>query len=362
MTSTGGLAHAPSAEATSSWVTDALERLRAEPETATPLVPFTARALEGIALDLKDESQHPTGSLKHRLARSLFVDALRRGVLGPTTVVVEASSGSTAVSEAYFARLIGVPFVAVLPASTSPEKIALIEREGGRVERVTDAAQVVPVARRLAQERGGHFMDQFENAASATDWRNRSIAEELFGQLDEAHGQSPRWVVVGAGTGGTSTCLARFARFHGLPTGIAVVDPEGSAFLEGWRRRDRTVTTLTPSRIEGIGRMRVEASFLPDLVDDMIAVPDAASVAAMRWASELLGRRVGPSTGSNIWGALVLAGRMRRSGETGRLASLICDDGDRYASTYYDDRWLQAVGVDIRPALERLRRAESRTR
>ena len=67
-----------------------------------------------VDLYLKDESTHPTGSLKHRLARSLFLYALCNGRIGPTTTVVEASSGSTAVSEAYFAQLIGVPFVAVM--------------------------------------------------------------------------------------------------------------------------------------------------------------------------------------------------------------------------------------------------------
>ena len=73
-----------------------------------------------VDLYLKDESTHPTGSLKHRLARSLFLYALCNGWVGPETTVVEASSGSTAVSEAYFARLIGVPFVAVMSRATSP--------------------------------------------------------------------------------------------------------------------------------------------------------------------------------------------------------------------------------------------------
>ena len=70
----------------------------------------------GVDLYLKDESTHPTGSLKHRLARSLFLYALCNGWIRAGTTVVEASSGSTAVSEAYFARMLGLPFVAVMPA------------------------------------------------------------------------------------------------------------------------------------------------------------------------------------------------------------------------------------------------------
>ena len=87
----------------------------------------------GIDLYLKDESVHPTGSLKHRLARSLFLYGLCNGWITERTTIVEASSGSTAVSEAYFARFLGLPFIAVMPASTSPEKIALIEAQGGHV-------------------------------------------------------------------------------------------------------------------------------------------------------------------------------------------------------------------------------------
>ncbi|PRC42310.1 lyase, partial [Mycobacterium sp. ITM-2017-0098] len=85
-----------------------------------------------VALYLKDETTHITGSLKHRLARSLFLYALCNGWINEGTTVIEASSGSTAVSEAYFAAMLGLPFIAVMPASTSASKVALIESQGGR--------------------------------------------------------------------------------------------------------------------------------------------------------------------------------------------------------------------------------------
>src|SRR4051794_39332153 len=118
------------------WVTWAVEQAAAAPHRSADThliglpVPRFTRA--GLDFYFKDESTHPTGSLKHRLARSLFLYALCNGWLGPDTPVVEASSGSTAVSEAYFARLLGLPFTAVVPRSTSPEKIAAIEFEAGR--------------------------------------------------------------------------------------------------------------------------------------------------------------------------------------------------------------------------------------
>ncbi|MEV4777196.1 PLP-dependent cysteine synthase family protein [Microbacterium sp. LWH12-1.2] len=343
------------------WVAQALKLIEAEAGRSgwTPLLPVKLAGLSGVDVYLKDESLHPTGSLKHRLARSLFVHGLCNGDIGPHTTIVEASSGSTAVSEAYFAHILGLEFVAVIPAATSREKIELIERHGGKAHLVTDPADAVRTAEQIAREGDGHFMDQFTFASQATNWRDGNVASEIFSQMLRENHPIPQWVVVGAGTGGTSTSIARYARFQGLESRIAVVDPEGSAFYEGWLRDDCAVVTNTASRIEGIGRSQVEPSFFPNLIDEVIPVLDAASVAAMRWISRTLGRRVGPSTGTNIWGTLQLAQRMVASRHPGSIVSLVCDAGDRYASTYYNDDWLTAQDLDINPFEEALAEFES---
>src|SRR3954468_24299805 len=154
------------------WLSEAVAKVHADANRSadTHLLSVPLPADWGVDLYLKDESVHPTGSLKHRLARSLFLYALCNGWIRPGTTVVEASSGSTAVSEAYFARMLGLPFVAVMPASTSEEKIALIEFHGGQCHLVDDPAQVVVEARWLADDRRGHYMDQFTYAERATDW------------------------------------------------------------------------------------------------------------------------------------------------------------------------------------------------
>ncbi len=308
----------------------------------------------GVRLYLKDESVHPTGSLKHRLARSLVLYGLCNNWIRRDTTLVEASSGSTAVSEAYFARLLGLPFVAVMPASTVQEKCDLIAFHGGRCQLVDNPATIYAEAERLAAECGGHYLDQFTYAERATDWRgNNNIAESMFAQLQLEPDPVPAWVVVGAGTGGTSATIGRYLRFRKLPTRLCVVDPEGSAFYPSWTSGDRSLTARG-SRIEGIGRPRVEPSFVPELVDRMIAVPDPASVAAMRWCSALLDRRVGGSTGTNLWGAVQLIAEMVATGRTGSVASLICDDGRRYANTYDSDVWVAAQGWELRPYTQAL--------
>jgi cysteine synthase A len=307
-----------------------------------------------LQLYLKDESTHITGSLKHRLARSLFLYALCNGWINDNTTVKEASSGSTAVSESYFAALLGLPFVAVMPSSTSASKIALIESQGGRCHFVAEASQVYAEAERLAEETGGHYLDQFTNAERATDWRgNNNIAESIYDQmLDETH-PVPEWIVVGAGTGGTSATIGRYIRYRRYATQLCVVDPENSAFFPSYAQR-RTDVNAGSSRIEGIGRPRVEPSFLPDVVDRMVVVPDVASVAAARHVSAVLGRRVGPSTGTNMWGAFGLLSEMLAQGRSGSVVTLIADSGDRYADTYFCDDWLTSNGLDPTDSLESL--------
>ncbi|MFY1673794.1 PLP-dependent cysteine synthase family protein [Plantactinospora sp. WMMB334] len=339
-------------DAERAWVTDAIAAVEADANRSadTHLLCFPLPRDWGIDLYLKDESVHPTGSLKHRLARSLFLYGLCNGWIGPNTTIVEASSGSTAVSEAYFARMLGVEFIAVMPATTSPEKIALIEFQGGKCHLVEDPAAVVLEARWLAEDLGGHFMDQFTYAERATDWRgNNNIAESIYAQLALERHPVPEWIVVGAGTGGTSATIGRYLRYRRLPSRLCVVDPENSAFYPAWTSADWSTTTDTGSRIEGIGRQRVEASFQPRVVDRMVLVPDAASLAAMRVASAVLGRRVGGSTGTNLWGAFGLIAQMRAAGRTGSVVTLLCDGGERYADTYYSDEWVAERGLDLAP-------------
>ena len=340
------------------WVDEAVRRITADANRSadTHLVHVELPDGWDVDLYLKDESTHPTGSLKHRLARSLFLYAICNGEIGPGTTVTEASSGSTAVSEAYFARMLGLPFVAVMARTTSLEKVALIEREGGTCHLVDDPSALYDTARAIANATSGHYLDQFTHAERATDWRgNNNIAESIFEQMGQERHPVPTWVVVGAGTGGTSATIGRFVRYRALSTKVAVVDPENSAFLMAFQ--ERSTEGARGSRIEGIGRPRVEPSFLPTVVDRMIGIPDAASIAAMRYLQDRTGIRAGGSTGTNLYGSLRIACEMRAAGQPGSIVTLMCDARERYAQTYADDGWLASQGLDLEPYLAVLDRA-----
>ena len=335
------------------WLKSALARIEAEAARSadTHLLHVPLHGLRDIDLYVKDESAHPTGSLKHRLARSLFLYGLCNGWIGPHTTIVEASSGSTAVSEAYFARMLGLPFVAVMPASTAAEKIAEIARYGGRSHIVARASDVYAEAARIAVESGGHYMDQFTYAERATDWRgNNNIAQSIFDQLALERYPIPAWIVVGAGTGGTSATIGRYLRYRSHATRLCLADPEASVFHRHLADPSTTATSAV-SLVEGIGRGRLEPSFLPRLIDDWVAVADADSLGAARALSETLGRSCGASTGTNLWAVAVLIARMVARGETGSVVTLLCDSGERYRSTHLDEAWLRERGIDVSDSL-----------
>ncbi|TVS13661.1 MAG: pyridoxal-phosphate dependent enzyme, partial [Wenzhouxiangella sp.] len=154
------------------WVNWAIRQIESDFQRSadTHLIKLDLPALDGIDLYLKDESTHPTGSLKHRLARSLFLYGLANGWIEEGTPIVESSSGNTAVSEAYFARLLGLPFIAVMPADTSERKVCEIEFYGGEC-RMVAPQEIYTAAAEIARSIGGHYMDQFTNAERVTDWR-----------------------------------------------------------------------------------------------------------------------------------------------------------------------------------------------
>ena len=139
---------------------------------------------------------------------------------------------------------------------------------------------------------------------------------------------------------------AKNSRHHRHATQVCGADAERSVFFDHYVSGDTTLTLEQGSRIEGIGRPRVEASFVPGVLDAFVKVPDLWSLAAMHALSVRLGRRVGGSTGTNLLAALACAGNMQANGQSGSIVTLLCDDGERYRHSYYNDAWLAAQGLE----------------
>ena len=338
------------------WVNQAIARIEADFQRSsdTHLIQVELPALPDIDFYLKDESTHPTGSLKHRLARSLFLYGLCNGDIDEGTPIIESSSGSTAVSEAYFAKLLGLRFIAVMPRSTSQEKIDQICFYHGECHLI-DNNDIYGEARRLAQEMNGHYIDQFTNAERVTDWRgNNNIADSIFAQMVCERFPEPTWLVMSAGTGGTSATLGRYLRYRKHSARLCVADPEHSVFYDYYQTGNASLKINQSSMVEGIGRPRVEPSFIAGVVDHMIKVPDAASFATIHFLQKLMNRQCGGSTGTNVYAAFQLMAEMHHKGQSGSVVSMLCDGGDRYQHSYYNDDWLQQHGYDLTEYSNRL--------
>ncbi|MFB6715351.1 MULTISPECIES: PLP-dependent cysteine synthase family protein [unclassified Streptomyces] len=336
-----------------SWAARAIRRVRSDDPslTPTPLRPLRLPAIRDVEIYVKDESAHPTGSMKYRLVRAMFCEAIASGAIRADTPVIAATGGAVAVAGAHFARLLGLMFTAVVPAKTSVDVLARIEGEGGRWQvGEQPPAAVQEEARALAERLGGHFLDHFTDAGRAVaGWGEPTIADEIFVQLSGEPHPIPKWIVTGAGTGATSAAVGRHLRQHGHPTRLAVVDPENSAYFPAWASGCGDYTTGMPSRIPGIGRPRIEPGFLPTVIDLMIPVPDAASIAALRWLRTAAGIEAGPATGTNFWGTCHLVARMREAGTQGSIVTIIGDTADSYQNTHLNTVWVRAQGLDPTP-------------
>ena len=261
------------------WVHEAIRIVEADHNRSadTHLLVFPLPTSWNLDLYLKDESVHPTGSLKHRLAVAVPLRALQRHHRTDTTII-EASSGSTAVSEAYFARLLGLSFVAVMPRTTSQQKIDLIEFHGGSLPLVDDPASIYEEARTLAARANGTTWTSSRTPSASPTGAATTTSRSRSSSRWHRSGTRSELVVLGAGTGGTSATIGRYVRYKRHATSVCVVDPEGSVYLDSWSGSAAAGEGACGSRIEGIGRPRVEPSFVGTVVDAMIRVPDAASV------------------------------------------------------------------------------------
>ncbi|MEY6569461.1 pyridoxal-phosphate dependent enzyme, partial [Streptomyces sp. PGLac3x] len=152
------------------WAARAIRLLRDEARQhgPTPLRTLRLPGVPGIDFHLKDESAHPTSSLKHRLVRSLFTYALAGGAIQDSTPVLVATGGPVAVAAAHFARLLDLPLTAVVPPRTPTTALDRITAAGGHWQYATrPPAALQEETRALAEATGGHFLDHFTDAAPA---------------------------------------------------------------------------------------------------------------------------------------------------------------------------------------------------
>jgi len=285
----------------------------------TPLVRLRKLA-RGAPVYVKLEYLNPTGSHKDRIALYMIKEAERAGLLKPGGLVVEASSGNTAISVAWLASQLGYKALIVVEEGTSPAKVALIKALGAEVVFALKVPwghpdHMVKLAERLAAEWGGVFLNQFENEANVRA-HYETTAAEIYEELGSGIGA----FVMGIGTGGTVAGVAKFLKERGVPARIVGVVPRGSPVATGRQMLGEPIEGLATSTVSGI------YSRYSSLIDEVVEVGyEEARETMLRLAREegVLG---GLSTGANVAVALKVAERL----EKGAVVTLAPDSVFRY--------------------------------
>ncbi len=267
----------------------------------------------------KLEYLNPGGSVKDRAAIGIIRKAEQEGKLATGGTIVEATAGNTGIGLALIGVNHGYKVKLFVPENFSEEKVIIMRALGAEVERTPDDEGMQGAIRRakalVASVRGAFMAGQFENQANP-DYHYETTAVEMFEQM----GGKVDAVVLGCGTCGTFTGVARYMKEH-VPEVLAVaVTTQGSVLGGG---------AAGPHKVEGIGNNFIPETFDPSVCDEVIAVTDDDAFETVKRLASQEGVLAGSSGGAVVFAALEVS---RRLGAGKRVATIIPDSAERYLS------------------------------
>ena len=304
----------------------------------TPLVEVTRLDTGSCRLFLKLEHQNPGGSIKDRIALTMIEAAEKENRITRDSLLVEATAGNTGLGLALVAAVKGYRLLIVVPDKMSQEKIFHLRAMGAQVVMArSDVTKGHPEyyqdrAAAIARDTpGAFFVNQFANPANPLA-HEQSTGPELWAQMQ--HDLDA--VVAGVGTGGTITGLSRYFSSVSPQTEMVLADPAGS-ILADYVNTGKPKQDVGSWLVEGIGE-----DFIPPVCDlsrvkRAYSIPDAEAFAVCR---ELLLKEAllaGTSSGTLIAAALRYC---REQAAPKRVASFVCDSGNKYLSKVYNDYWM----------------------
>ncbi|MBO1361257.1 cysteine synthase A [Acetobacter sacchari] len=314
----------------------------------TPLIRLT-RASEETGCDIfgKAEFMNPGGSVKDRAALAIITDAEARGVLPPGGTIVEGTAGNTGIGLTLVANARGYKSIIVMPETQSQEKIDFLRMIGADLRLVPakpfkDPGNYVHVSRRIAEEGGYLWANQFDNVANREGHRH-TTAQEIWRQT----GGHVDAFTCACGTGGTLAGVALGLDDAAKAAGVSrpqivLADPEGSG-LFGWIKSN-DLSVSGSSITEGIGQSRVTANLENAPIDDAERIGDPEALEQVYSLLINEGLSVGGSSGINVAAAIRVA---RRLGPGHRIVTILCDGGARYQSKLFNPEFLRAKNLPV---------------
>jgi cysteine synthase A len=267
----------------------------------------------------KLEYLNPGGSVKDRAAIGMIKRAEEEGRLKPGATIVEATAGNTGIGLALIGVNRGYHVIVVVPEGFSEEKVKIMRALGAEVTRTPDADGMrgaIKKAREISVDIPGSFTAlQFENPANP-DFHHDTTAQEIFEQME---GRLDA-VVIGVGTGGTFTGVARFMKERLPSTHCVAVETQGSVLQGG---------PPGPHKVEGIGASFIPRSFDAKVADEIIMVSDIDAFDMVNRLARHEGVLGGSSAGANVFAAVQVA---RKLGKGKSVVTVIPDSAERYMS------------------------------
>jgi cysteine synthase len=309
----------------------------------TPLIRLRgASEATGCTILGKAEFMNPGGSVKDRAGLAIITDAERRGALKPGGTVVEGTAGNTGIGLTLVGNARGYRSVIVMPETQSKEKIDFLRMIGADLRLVPakpyrDPGNYVHVSRRMAEETGAVWANQFDNLANREGHRATTgpeIWQQTGGKIDA--------FTCACGTGGTLAGVALALKEKRPDVRIVLADPEGSG-LYGWVKSN-DLSVSGSSITEGIGQSRVPANLEGVPIDDAVKIPDAEALQHIYDVLIKEGLSVGTSAGINIAAAVRVA---RDLGPGHTIVTILCDGGSRYQSKLFNPAFLREKNLPV---------------
>jgi cysteine synthase len=304
--------------------------------------------LTGCEILGKAEFMNPGGSVKDRAAYGIITDAEEKGLLKPGATIVEGTAGNTGIGLTVIGHARGYRSIIVIPETQAPEKMVLLRTLGAEVRPVPakpykDPGNYNHIARRLAEENGWFWANQFDNIANRCI-HYRTTGPEIW---EQTHGKVSAFVA-SVGTGGTLAGTSTYLKERNPKVAAVCADPYGAA-MWSWFTNGNTDTDDGDSFAEGIGQGRVTKNLEGLSVDKAYRIEDQTALTIVYQLLREEGIFVGLSSGINVAGAVRHA-LEKGPGQT--IVTILCDSGHKYQSKLFNPEWLAANGLDPHRSIE----------